>query len=349
MNNDKIGRPVPDSKATRPSARRRAGTSLALFALVATTSAFPSQWLQDGREPPLYPSIITTEYKGKTYPVTAVSAEVPEIWAEGKLMRLYSAPSYRTPRALGYAPGYIQFKAQSANSVTATQTIRVKGSEMMGNEKLSGGKTSESGEYECTLVSNEAHPDCYLAVIFFQNDASGNPDASTTAIAFRQIGDLAAGRETKVTVNSGYIVAPDVHFYYFPLVYSKGLEIRSDLSEVAAGYFRRGEMTAHEAMLAKYRQQNPTADRPAIPYLKFQPELPVDVAPNSLPPTVNAKFAVTETGEVDSIELDQVLDIKADREVRRALNGWLFLPRLKKGYPVRSMAQVPLSFRPASP
>ncbi len=323
--------------------RLLSAASLAVVALFATKSAHSAQWLEDDREPPLYPSIITTQYEGKTYPVTAVSGEIPEIQVDGKLRHLYSTPSYRTPRAMGYAPGFVQFKAQSANTLTKTLTFTI-----MGSGKIPGGTVSESGEYECTLVASEAHSDCYIAVVFFRNDASGNPDASTTAMAFRQIGELAAGHETKVTINSGYAAPPDAHFYFFPLIYSRGLEIRTNMSEAAAHYFRPEEMAAHRTLLAGYRQQYPAADRAAFPYLHFQPELPMGVDPRSLPATVIVNFAVTETGEVDSVVIDQILDVQVDREIRRAINGWLFLPRLKKGYPVRSMVQVPLSFRPAS-
>ena len=74
----------------------------------------------------------------------------------------------------------------------------------------------------------------------------------------------------------------------------------------------------------------------------------MDVDRHNVPTSVNAKFAVTETGEVDSLELDQVLDVQVDRAIRRALDGWLFMPRLRKGYPVRTMISVPLSFEPGT-
>jgi hypothetical protein len=151
-----------------------------------------------------------------------------------------------------------------------------------------------------------------------------------------------------VVIHSAYVVPPNVRYHFFPLIYSKGLEIRTDQSELSADFFRRGEMAAHEALLERYRQRNPEADRPASPYLRFQPQLPIDVDPRSLPAVITVKFAVTEAGEVDSIEIAQVLAEPVDREIRRAVNGWLFLPRLKKGYPVRSFIEVPLSFEHAA-
>jgi hypothetical protein len=340
---------MASAKLGRVGLRRLFGISV-LFALFAALcipkGAFADQWLQDGREPPLHPTIITVEYKGKVYPVTAVSAEVPEIEVEGKPRKLYADQSYQTPRALGFAPGFISFKTQNAGSKIMTQSVRIMG--FSGSSVVPSGTFSDTGDYECTLVASEAHADCYIAVIFFPVDEGGSPLPGSTGMAFRQIGDLVAGRETQVAISCGYVPPPGVRAAYVPLIFSKGLEIRTNQSEIAAGYFRRGEMAVHGAMLAHYRQQNPASDRPASPYLRFKPELPPGIDPRSLPARVTAKFAVTETGEVDSLEIDQVLDVKVDREIRRALNGWLFLPRLKKGYPVRSMIEVPLSFGQAS-
>jgi hypothetical protein len=185
-----------------------------------------------------------------------------------------------------------------------------------------------------------------MAVVFYRNDPTGAPDYGTIKMAFKQVGDLPAKRETSVTIHDSYKGSEGQTAYFFPLVYSKGLEIRTDYCEDSARFFRRSEMAAHEAILAQYRQQNPSSDRPASVYLRFQPEFPNGFNVRTLPSVITAKFAVTETGEVDSLELDQVLDVEADHAIRRAINGWLFLPRLKNGYPVRALIQIPLSFAP---
>jgi hypothetical protein len=323
----------------------RPPTLIALFAVLGfAKGAFSAEWLQDSREPPLHPTVITAEYKGKPYPVIAVTAEIPEINAEGELRKLYSGQSYQTPRAVRFAPGSVSFKAQNASSVIRSESLRFNGFGAINGSTLPEGTVSATGDYECTIVSPEAHSDCYIAVIFARRNREGGVDTASTAIAFRQIGDLAAGRETKVKINCSYVAPKGYLFYYFPLIFSKGLEIRTDQSEIAARFFRISEMASHEALLAQYRKENATADRPAVAYLRFQPELPPDVDPRSLPPMVNARFAVTESGEVDAVTLDQVLDARVDREIRRALDGWLFLPRLRKGYPVRTQIVVPLSF-----
>jgi hypothetical protein len=311
----------------------------------APATAYADQWLQDGREPPLYPSIITTVYQGKTLPIMGVSAEFPEVMAEGKLVRLYSDQSFQTPRARGFAPGRVQVGAQDAESSIRTSYYRWRMSgDGVTDPTYANALPSKSGTYRCTLVAAEPHADCFIAVVFYCNDANDVPDPASTRIAFKKVGDLLPGHPAQVTINEGYKGTLGRKFYYFPLVYSKGLEIRSDCSEVSARFFRRSEMIAHEAILDQYRQQYPSTDRPASAYLRFQPEFPDSFDMHALPGVVVAKFAVTETGEVDSVEFDVKLDKEADHAIRRALEGWLFLPRLKNGYPVRTMIQVPLSF-----
>jgi hypothetical protein len=90
-------------------------------------------------------------------------------------------------------------------------------------------------------------------------------------------------------------------------------------------------------------------DRASLAYLRVLPQLPAGIDPHSLPPTINAKLMVAETGEVDSLEIDQALDPQVAQAIRRALNGWLFLPRLKNGSPEQSVMELPLSFGQGSP
>ena len=332
---------------SRPRFKNAPALAVLLAVLCLPAAAFSAPWLQDSREAPLHPTVIMADYKGKSYPVMGASAEFPEVVVDGKTRRLYSKGSYQTPRAVGFGAGFVTFKDPHASSLVRTIERRV--TEGMNNRtEISGGTFSASGTYETTLVSTGPLSSCYLAVVYFETDAAGIPLPGTTALAFKQVGDLAPGRETKVTINSSFIPPTDGHYAFFSMVFSKGLEIRTDQSDWAAAYFRRNEMAAHEALLARYRQENPTADKPAAAYLRFRPELPVDVDRHNVPTSVNAKFAVTETGEVDSLELDQVLDVQVDRAIRRALDGWLFMPRLRKGYPVRTMISVPLSFEPGT-
>jgi hypothetical protein len=311
--------------------------------------AIAASWLQDGREPPLHPTVIITEYKGKSYTVSNVHGEYPGIYIDGHAKRLYGKQKYQPLRAVGFAPGFVRFKSQSASSQTKTLTWHLAESGALAvNENLPGGTYSATGIYHCTLIASEAHTDTFIAVIFFRTDLSGAPDLSSSAIAFREVGPLPAGTEEDVTINCSYVAPPGQHYYFFTLVFAKGQEIRTDQSEFVASFFRRQEMASHRSVLEKYFLQFGGSNRPAVPYLRVPPQLPSGVNPSTLPSSIKVRFMVTEGGEVDSLSLDPALDPQVSRELCRSLDGWLFLPCLKLGYPVRTPVETSLSFSPAS-
>jgi hypothetical protein len=318
--------------------------ALAIAAVVACAAsrARAEDWTVTFNPPPLHPSVIMVDYQGKSYPITAVAGEVPEIMVDGKLVHLRDSQTYQPKLATGFGHGSIQFRGQKASTLVRTQSYMLHGNN--GMSEVPGGTVSTSGEYTCKLFSTEAHEGCFIAIVFFREDAQGLPDSRTIALAFGDIGSLAAGQEIPVKVNCAYVVPQGANFFCFPMVFSKGVEIRSDQSENAALFFHQQEKAAQAELLALYRKKFPTADRPVMAYLRYPPQLPDGVDPRSLPPKIDAKFAVVESGEVDSLEINQPLDPKVDQAIRRALGGWLFLPRLKNGVPVRTLIDVPLTF-----
>jgi hypothetical protein len=337
--------PKPTDCHHRPLALRPALFGI-IFAFGASFNARAQDWTVSFNPPPLRPSVIVVDYNGKSYPVTAVAGAEPEIEVEGKRVRLHSNQTYMPRLAAGYGRGFIQLNGQKSATQVVTRSYRLRGSG--GDSVIPGGTLSTSGYFECKLFSAEAHPACFIAVVFFRLDAQGLPDSHSIALAFGEVGDLPAGRETAVKIDCAYAAPGGGQYYTFPLVFSKGVEIRTDQSELVAQFFHQQDMAAHAELLARYRREFPTADRPAVAYLRFPPLLPDGVDPGSLPATIDAKFSVVESGEVDSLEINQVLDPRVEQAIRRAINGWLFLPRLKKGVPVRTMIDMPLSFGASS-
>ncbi len=326
---------------------RPAALALALtaFGLGVPRTTFADTTAQGPQQPPLHPTLITTEYKGKVCTVMNAKAEFPVVDLEGSPKPLYGKQSYQPMRAVGFSPGFVRFKNQHASSRTINNSVRLFGTSWSGTyEEVPAGQLSSEGSYHCTLIASEGHSDTYIAVIFYRLDPSGTPDLRSAAIAFREIGDLQANVEKDVTINCAYVAPPGKRYFHFPLVFAKGREIRTDQSEKIALFFRKQEMEAHRSILKEYRKQFATADKPPVPYLRIPPVVPSGVNAGSIPSTVKASFTVTEDGEVDGITLDQALDPQVSRELRRALGGWLFLPCLRKGYPVSVPVETSLSF-----
>jgi hypothetical protein len=333
--------------------RPRLGPATRSFALVSIFACTGRVLADDGRQggtpPPLHPTILVATFEGKSYPVTAVHNEIAEIEVDGKLRKLPSLQSFATPLAVGYAPGFVQFTAQKASSRQFRRSYYIRGDiRTDGDELIPGATLSASGEYTCRLVPAETHEECFLAVVFCGVDAEGLPDTSQTAIAFGEVGTLAPGHETPVTINCAYVAPRSGRYFCFPLLFSKGLEIRTFQCDFAAQFFHTRDVKGHDLLLARYFQQFPAADKPAVAYLRFPPELPVGQDPRKLPRDIEARFDVTGSGRVESVNLTPGLDPRVSASIERALDGWLFLPRLKKGVPTRTTIRLPLSFDSAS-
>ncbi|HEY5228368.1 MAG TPA: energy transducer TonB, partial [Opitutaceae bacterium] len=168
------------------------------------------------------------------------------------------------------------------------------------------------------------------------------------SLAFGQIGTLSAGHEAPVKINCAYVASRSGRYFCFPLLFSKGIEIRTSQSDSAALFFHARDVRGHDALMARYLQENPNSDKPAMAYLRFPPLLPVGQDPRALPQGIEARFDVTGSGRVESVNLTPQLDPQVSASIERALDGWLFLPRLKKGVPTRTTIRLPLSFDSAS-
>lgn len=312
------------------------------LAWCASSPAQTLTWTVGPLPPPLHPSVIMVDYNGKSYPVTAVAGEVPEIEVEGKLVRLRSSQTYDPQIAAGFGRGFIRFERQASSSQVTTMSYRLFGPGV--DSVVPGGAVSASGEYKGTIIATEAHSDCFIAILFFRKDAQGLPDTRSIKIAFGNIGEIAAGREIAINLNCAYIIPGGGTYYLFPMVFSKGVEIRSDQCEIEAHFFHQQEAAAHAELVTRYRHKFANADHSIAVYMRYPPLLPDDIDPRSLPAGIQAKFSIMETGEVDSLEIIPALDPRVDRALRRAINGWLFLPQLRKGIPVRVLVNLPLSF-----
>jgi outer membrane biosynthesis protein TonB len=59
---------------------------------------------------------------------------------------------------------------------------------------------------------------------------------------------------------------------------------------------------------------------------------------------VTVQLAITPEGLVDDVSLSEPYAPAVAKALQEALGGWLFLPRLKAGEPVRSTVRMPLKF-----
>jgi len=325
-----------------PPRKTLAVFSLAVaFILLGGLSDARAQDRRTVTKPPLHPTVLRSAYNGRYYPIVAVKDDSPEIEVDGKLRLVDRRNGCEPVRAQAYAKGFVRFSAQ--NSTAEVGRL----SSVSAAARTTGGTLSKSGTYEVTLLPTESHDDCYLAVIFFQQDENREPKAGTTAMAFAQIGTLTAGKPRKVSIDEAYVPDVGVFYHYFPQVFSKGAEIRSDQSELAARFFRSLEKGTHQKILASYLKKNPTANLRAQAYLRIPPMLPDEIDVKALPAVIHTTFMVSESGEVESLQIEDPVDLPVSDAIQRAVSGWLFTPKLENGRPTRIMIRLPLSFDPA--
>jgi len=290
----------------------------------------PARPIGQKQVPPLHPTVVIAEYDKHLYPVIDVVGRTGQISLGGKKQPLPDTQRYEPMRAPAYLFGYIEFKDQEAVARTVGFGIA----------------TMQFCDFSAKLSSNQSYKDCYLAILCYDRSyVDGENDDGSAVVALRKIGDIEAGARKSVRVEFDYLDAQKRHYYFFPMVFSHGWEIQSNLSEDIAIFFRRLELRSHEKLMREYHREYQGADRQLEPYLRIQP-----VIPNGLrldqPIDVDADFMVNDNGMVEDLRIAQPMKPEIELAVRRAVNGWLFFPRLVGGSAVSTRVRIPLEIQP---
>jgi hypothetical protein len=339
---------VPRSPINRAVNLRRSIPLLLLCAVPGVLKIRASQgdnpaptWLvQSGPLPPLHPTAILGIYKDHPCKVIGVFGEYALIDSQGSPIRLPSSAGYRPARANAFLPGSIEVRRQSASASQLRRVFRLQGA-----GTIDGGVIDESGRYEATVVASQVYSGCYLAIVFFdQGFLDGQTDDLSAMVAFQKIVDLKAGAETKITADFGYIDPKSRSRTYLPLFFSHGAEIRTNFADDSARLFQRIEKLRYEKSLALYLQTNPRATAPAKPYLRFPPVFPAGVDPAAIPAELGVDFTVTSGGTVEGVLLSETVQADVLTGIQRAVQGWLFYPRLENGQPVSTAVSCKLDF-----
>ena len=186
-------------------------------------------------------------------------------------------------------------------------------------------------------------------VYFDEGYPGGRTDVSSATFAFQRIGDLPAGVETKVTAVFHYVDLHGRWMVYLPLYFSHGAEIRTNHANDTARLFRRGEMLRHGKLIEAYFQENPRSTLRASPYLRFPPIFPGSVDPATIPSGLKVDFTVGADGTVEDATLTDKVQPEILAGVQRAVQGWLYFPKLESGQPVRSRVSMELDFQGPPP
>jgi hypothetical protein len=309
-------------------------------------AAEPDDWLQFGASQAVpaapHPTALLGYYKDHPYPVVGVDGNIAVIDRDGKRARVTASSGFQTARVNAFLPGSLEVRRQAESSNKITRVWR-----FTNGAQADGGVVSTGSEYKATVVASRDYPECYVALLFYGvGYLRGETDDPHMAVAFDRLGDLRAGAETKVDASFVYVDFGGRPMYYLPIFFSRGREIRTNMSDTLGLLFRRVEMLRHEKVLALYRQKHAADTLAASPYLKFPPILPEHADLSGVPALLRVDFAVTEDGTVEDVTPAAVVPPAVAYAIQRTVGGWLFMPKLVNGIPRRSMVALNLDFSP---
>lgn len=305
--------------------------------------------MRSGPPPPLHPTVVFADYKGESLPIVTVVSETPQVVVDGKRKGITGRKARFTPlRGVAFAPGSIEMKSMKAGSHRTDLVLMFS----TGGE-VSGGTISAKSDFSATVVPSQDYKDCYIAIVFYdQAFVAGRTDTHNAFVQFEKIKDLVGGKENTITLNFGYITPREgMQLGYFPLFFTNGIEIRSNQCELTAQFFRRIEMIRHEAMVKAYceKHSSPTSNLKLEPYLRIPALFTDPEILSAAPASTSVSFMVDRDGTVESVQFDDRLPRPVSNVLRRTLNGWLFMPRIKEGRPERTLVKVPLVLRDEPP
>lgn len=295
-------------------------------------------WPMLGWAVPPHPTVLLVEDGAQRSPVVKVIGTDPVIHTDATEKRIRNRVSYYAMRAPHFGDGEVRFTSLAINGTTYHSTANYDDLPSPSAPVIGG-----AYEFEARLVPTVDLKGAFMAVLLFDtaflNGAAATPAAE---IIVNAIPELPAGRESTVKFRST-IAQRRGQTGYLPLVFAAGGgEVRSSASDFTARYFQRVERELLAGAVARYRAQFPAEDRPAAPFLTFQPILP----DGARKPTeaLMAELNVGADGLVREVALPGTVEPALSSVLRDTLSGWQFLPRLKSGQPAPARIQVPLRF-----
>lgn len=299
-----------------------------------------------------HPTVVAVDYDSALRPVVAAVGESPQVVMDGHLVKMRHDAPYQLQRATAYLAGSAVFEGETSTAHTTTQSVHWQQCDPdypEQNWNVSDQTLEQHGEYSAYVTSDRDQKACYVAVVFVDRDyLARHTDVSSAQVAFESIGDLAKGKRTLISFHFKDFESGGKHFVLFPLLFSHGREIRTNLSAENIAFFRRQDEQVHRQLLERYVEANAGRDHPLQPYVRVSPDLVAGFG-TSAPLKVAITGTVEETGELNSVEISPDVDPQMNRWIRESLEQWRFLPRLVQGHAVETRIRIPLEIAPTTP
>ena len=195
-------------------------------------------------------------------------------------------------------------------------------------------------EFRWTLTADRDLADAFLVIITYEDSDGAYSAAPRVTIFGKSIGRLDSGKPTEVRAKvPGLTSEKQVHMAV--LIFNAGHLVRtSEGNRVLAGLF---DILDHVG-LQKAQAQRTAGSYPPKVYRSFPFRFSDAVAKSVSGQSVKVRVAVTSSGTVDHVELEDPSNEALQRELSAQMGSWLFLPRVVDGQAQSAVMMLPLKF-----
>jgi len=257
--------------------------------------------------------VLLAEYSGKMYPVRAASGLRPCVERDGRVVSI-STRGFALAEAPEYLPAFVSVRDVYVHNTSLTSD--------------GVGSLNNTFYFNATFESRYHLKDVFL-VLELDTEEAGK------MIFLREVGDLKPSHETPVSaiVPMSYpLGSGSYHLHLF----SGGVEVLQ--SEIP---FDERE-AALDRMVAK-RIENVQSAAPAL-FVGPAPSYPAGLKKANVKGRATISIRIGANGAVYDPAIKNATDPAFGKEALAAVRLWRFLPKVKDGRPVETMADVPINF-----
>jgi hypothetical protein len=283
-----------------------------------------------------HPTVLLASTGKVTAPVVALQGTDPIIEVNGKPKRLDANVPITAERAPYYADGHVELSGVSLAGFSL-QLVATASSSYSASHNAPIASTSF---FEADMIADREIHGGFVAIIAYNPEfIFGLTDQPSAQILLHDLPTLTALVPTHVKFTAPGIKGGKFLVMVFA---AGGAEVATNADGHVAEYFTRLEKVRLAQAVARYRAEFRTTDHAAAAFVRIAPRLPPGTSPPSAPLT--ATLSVGDDGVVSFVHVDGTEDADLTGAIRDAMEGWLFLPRLKGGVPVASRVAIPVVF-----
>jgi hypothetical protein len=271
-----------------------------------------------------------TMYKDRLWPIVGAEGNAPIIVADGNQVTLGASASIAVSVGDRYADGFVKIDDLLTVDVPPSNDP---------NDIASNEMKASQVDVRATLTSAIDIPDAYAILITYP--PSKNPDAAPMlAAVVHKIGDLTAGRETRISVRLPKL-AQDEGPSWSILLFDAGRQVRSTgMDKLLPGYLDRLETAALKKRIADRLGKG--ADAPIAVFRQMPLSLPDPIKAKYHGTTIKVEVRVGPEGRVVWARPVGLSDADLLEALNKGFANWLFLPPMKDGSVAPGSAIIPL-------